>query len=392
MLLTVIVFFLVLGILVLVHELGHFLVARRNGVTAEEFGFGFPPRIFGVYRDKNDKIKFVWGNKEIERSVLREDQTVYSINLIPLGGFVKIKGENGEDKDDPKSFSGQSIWVRFKILSAGVFMNFIFGIVFLAFALQIGLPDSVEDGVDSPGAKIQVIQVVQNSPAQDIGIKLGDELLAIKNYTGEKKSINSVTQFQDLVQENAGKEIVISISRAENGEFVDIPVKVRESAPVGEGLLGIALAKTKIVKYGFFESFWIAARNTFYFIGAIFVFLFDLIGNLIASKPVGGDVTGPVGIAVMTGQMTRLGLAYLLQFTAILSINLGVINFLPFPALDGGRILFLVIEKIKGSPINQKVEGYIHTIGFMILLAIMILVTARDFSNFEIVDKIKNIF
>lgn len=391
MLFTIIIFFLILGVLVLVHELGHFLVAKRNGVAAEEFGFGFPPRVVGIYRDKNKKIKIVWGNKEIQKDVLREEDTVYSINLIPLGGFVKIKGENGEDKNDPKSFSNQSIWVRFKILSAGVFMNFILGIVLLAFALQLGLPDAVSDEIDVPG-KIQVIQVAQNSPASDIGVELGDELLAIENHNKEKISINSVAQFQELIQQNAGQEIVLSVQHAKDESASEISVKVRESAPEGEGLLGIALAKTTITKYGFFESFWIATRNTVYFIGAIIVFIVSLVGDLIVSKPVGSEVAGPVGIAVLTGQMANLGFAYLLQFAATLSINLGVINFLPFPALDGGRVFFLLIEKIKGSPVSQKIEGYVHTIGFIILLGLMVLVTARDFVNFEIVDKVKNLF
>ena len=388
---TIVIFFIMLAVLVLVHELGHFLVAKRNGVTAEEFGFGFPPRIVGIYRDKNNKLKFVFGNKEIERSVLKEDGTVYSINLIPLGGFVKIKGEDGEDKNDPKSFASQSAWVRFKILSAGVLMNFILGIVLLALALQIGLPDSVDDNDNTTAGKIQVIQVAQGSPASEIGVELGDELLAIQDSSGVAH-ILSVKQFQDLIQENAGKDIILSVRHPATEEPSDISVKIRENAPEGEGLLGIALAKTAVVKYGFFESFWIATRNTFYLIGAIVMFVVKLIADLVTSKPVGAEVTGPVGIAVLTGQMTKLGFAYVLQLAAILSINLGVINFLPFPALDGGRALFLGIEKIKGSPVSQKVEGYIHTVGFIILLGLMVLITARDFINFEIVDKVKNLF
>ncbi|MDA3815467.1 MAG: site-2 protease family protein [Patescibacteria group bacterium] len=392
MLLTVIIFILILGLLVLVHELGHFLVARRNGVTAEEFGFGFPPRIVGIYRDKNDKLKIVWGNQEISRTIIKEESTVYSINLFPLGGFVKIKGEDGEDRNDPKSFANQSIWVRFKILSAGVVMNFILGIVLLAFALQIGLPDTVSDENISDNGKIQVIQVVQNSPASDIGVEIGDELLVIENFNNERIEINSVKQFQDLIQQNSGKEIILSVQHPGAEELSNIKTKIRETAPEGQGLLGIALAKTEIIKHGFFESFWVATKNTIYLIGAIIGFVGKLIMDLITSKPVETEVAGPIGIAVLTGQMTRLGLAYVLQFAAILSINLGVINFLPFPALDGGRVLFLGIEKLKGSPVSQKVEGYFHTAGVIMLLGLMVLITARDFINFEIVDKIKNIF
>jgi regulator of sigma E protease len=223
-------------------------------------------------------------------------------------------------------------------------------------------------------------------------VELGDELLAIENSDGREFIIASVDQFQKLIQENAGQEIVLSVQHPGVEGSSDIPVQIRENAPEGEGLLGIALAKTAIVDYGFFESFWVATKQTVYLIGTIIGFVVTLIGNLITSKPVGAEVAGPVGIAVLTGQMAKLGLAYILQFAAILSINLGVINFLPFPALDGGRILFLLIEKIKGSPVSQKIEGYVHTTGFLALLLLMVLITARDFINFEIIDKVKNLF
>jgi len=197
MLTTIIVFILILGILVLAHELGHFLVAKRNGVGAEEFGFGFPPRIVGIYKDKKGKRRIVWGNKSVEKIIRKEDETVYSINLIPIGGFVKITGEDGENKKNPKSFASRNAWIRFKILFAGVGMNFILGVFLLAVAFQIGLPEAVEDSASDNEAKIQIAQVVKNSPAEEYEIEMGDEILAVISETGEIK-INS-TLFRSVL-------------------------------------------------------------------------------------------------------------------------------------------------------------------------------------------------
>ncbi len=387
---TFIVFILILGLLVLVHELGHFLVAKRNGVFSEEFGFGFPPRILGTYKNKKGKRIWIFGNKTVDKNDKNENETVYSFNLIPLGGFVKIRGEDGEDKEDKNSFASQSAWVRFKILFAGVAMNFILGIVFFAFAFQLGLPQAVGDDYQDKEAEVQIAQVTPNSPASEMGIEMGDEVVSVQTKAGLIK-INTVKEFQEVVKNNQGKKIVVNIKRAKISEELNLETVVREKAPEGEGLLGVLLARTTFVKYGFFESFWLAIQTAFSMILAILMFLVDLIVKLFTSQPMATEVAGPVGIAVMTGKMTQLGLAYVLQFIALLSINLGVINLLPFPALDGGRIFFLLIEKIKGSPINQKIEGIANAIGFFLLIGLMIFITIKDFTNFEIIDKIKGI-
>ncbi|MDD3607779.1 MAG: RIP metalloprotease RseP [Candidatus Moranbacteria bacterium] len=391
MLLTAVVFILMLGILVLVHEAGHFLVAKRNGVGAEEFGFGFPPRIVGFYQDENNKRRIIWGNKEVDQIKRKADATVYSINLIPIGGFVKITGEDGSNKDNPKSFASQGVWTRFKILFAGVGMNFILGILLLAFAFQLGLPEAVDDSVLDDQAKVQIGQVVKNSPAENLGIEMGDELFSV--VAGEKEEkINSTEQFQNIIAQNAGKEIILNIKRPGQEEIIEKKVVIRETAPEGEGLLGVVLVKTIFKQYGFFESFWLAVKTEFAIIIAILSFIGDFFVKLFTNQPTQADVTGPVGIAILTGQVARLGLAYVLQFAAMLSINLAIINLLPLPALDGGRILFLGVEKIKGSPVSQKVEGIVHTAGFVFLITLMLFITVKDFINFEIWSKLINIF
>lgn len=391
MIVTIFIFLLILAVLVLAHEMGHFIMARRNGVIADEFGFGFPPRVIGTYKDKDGKRRWVFGNREIEEEVKHQEETVFSINLIPLGGFVKIKGEDGEGKDDPSSFAAKSIWQRFQMLVAGVVMNFILGILLLIVAFWMGLPEMVEEGQNVPGAIVQIAQVMPKSPAQQAGIQLGDEILAIK-IDGQEFPITEIQQFQDITKQNAGKEMIVKLKHPDQNSPVELKVTPRAAAPEGQGLLGVMLAKTAIVRHSFFESVWLALKTTYNLIIAIISFLGMLIAKLFTARPVSNEVAGPVGIAVMTGQAAKLGLAYLFQFAAMLSINLAVINIFPLPALDGGRIFFLLVEKIKGSPISQKMEGILHTTGFVVLLALMLLITIKDFFNFGIVDKIKGLF
>jgi len=390
---TLIVFFIILGVLVLVHELGHFWVAKRNGVPSDEFGFGFPPRLVGTYKDRQGERHWVFGNKTINETLKDPDETVYSLNLIPLGGFVRIRGEDEEEEaaKDKRSFVNQTAWVRFKILFAGVSMNFILAIVLFSIAFQIGLPESISDENKIADAKLQIAQVVTGSPADIMGFEMGDEVVSIVT-PDESMGIDTIVGFQKVVGENKGREIKVDIKRAKNKELITLKTVVRETAPEGQGLLGVQLVRTTFVKYGFLDSIKLAFETTFAMISAILAFLVDLIVRLFTLEKITADVTGPVGIAVMTGKMTQLGLAYLLQFAALLSVNLGVINLLPFPALDGGRIFFLIIEKLKGSPLNRKIENTANAIGFFALIALMIFVTIKDFANFEIIDKIKNIF
>lgn len=391
MITTIIIFFVILATLVLVHELGHFIVARRNGVASEEFGFGFPPRLVGTYKDKEGKRRWVFGNKEIEEEIKNKEETVYSINLIPLGGFVRIKGEDGGHKNEKDSFSSKSVWPRFKIISAGVAMNFVLAVVLFTAAFTMGLPESIEDDQNPAGAKVQIAQVSPDSPAREAGLQIGDEVARF-SAGNTPVVVNSIEQLQNLIRENAGKKVFFEVIHPGEDDVSQITVNIRSEAPEGQGLTGIVLVKTAFVRHSFFESLWLAVQTTFSMILAIFLFLGDLLFRLFTSRPISADVAGPVGIAVMTGQVAKLGLAYIFQFAALLSVNLAVINFFPFPALDGGRAVFLLVEKIKGSPVSQKVEGVVHTVGFIFLLGLMLLVTVRDFMNFDIVEKIKGIF
>jgi regulator of sigma E protease len=386
---TIFIFLGVLAVLVLVHELGHFITAKRNGVGAEEFGFGFPPRLVGIYKDKKGKRQWVFGNKEITEEIKDREETIYSFNLLPLGGFVKITGEDGQQKDamgekDNKSFANKSIWIRFKILVAGVTMNFILAIVLFSLAYWLGLPEMLSDKNTDSSIPITITAIAPKSPAEKSGLQLGDKVYGLISEQNNKQifKINSIEEFQKIIKEHLGKEITLQVKHSSENNLAKISVIPRKNPPVGEGALGIGLAKTKNIKHSLVESVKLGFITTYNMTVLIFVFLGKLIASPFTHKAVGGDITGPIGIAKMSGQAAKLGLAFLMQFTAMLSVNLAVINLLPFPGLDGGRILFLIIEKIKGSPIKQKLEQTINAIGFMILLGLMALVVVKDILRF----------
>ncbi|MDP1845587.1 MAG: RIP metalloprotease RseP [Candidatus Moranbacteria bacterium] len=386
---TVVVFIIVLGILVFVHELGHFIVARRNGVRAEEFGFGFPPRAAGFYwSEHSQKWKFVRGSREIKTK-----NTIYSLNWIPLGGFVKIKGEDGEGKNDPQSFSGKPAFLRIRILAAGVVMNFILAAVLFSLAFFIGVPQVVDSGVGekTKDEKIQVVEVAKSSPAEAMGIKMGDELAGGKDpVSGEIIKFQNLKEVQNFINDRKGQEITLAIKRgSEPMELTGIP---RTDLPSGEGALGISYVETAQVSYPWYRAIYEGVTYAFQVAWLIISTFVMIIWKLIARQPAGLDVSGPVGIAVLTGQVARLGFVYILQFTAMLSINLAIINAFPIPALDGGRILFILIEKIKGSPVSQRFEQRAHNIGFALLITLMIFVTAKDLVRLDLIEKIKTIF
>jgi regulator of sigma E protease len=389
--LTAVVFIVILGLLIFVHEFGHFITARRSGIKAEEFGFGFPPRALGIYwNEKKRRYAFVWGKKHFETK-----ETIFSLNWIPLGGFVRIKGEDGSRAEEPDSFAAKSAWKRIVVLAAGVMMNFFLAWVLITSALMIGAPQPVEEGQPASGtaldSKIQISQVIKNSPAEQSGLKIGDELIScIGTAPACKKRFTAIKEVQTYINENKGENIILSIKRGKS--FLEIKSAPRQDFPVDQGPMGITLASTQIIQYPWYEAIGRGFMGTINLIILIVSTLFEIIKNIFMGQKVSVDVSGPVGIALITKQVTELGLVYIIQFAALLSINLGIINILPFPALDGGRILFILIEKIKGSPVSQKVEQAIHSSGFVLLLLLMVFITFRDLIRENIIDKLRSLF
>ena len=381
--LTILLFLLLLGVLVFVHEMGHFLTAVRNGIKAEEFGFGFPPRLVGVVKDdQTGKWKVIWGGNHVHGK-----NTVYSFNWIPFGGFVRIKGEDQNATVEPDSFAGKPAWTRIKVLGAGVFMNFVLAWVLLSTVLLLGFPQPVtEENRDRAGkVDIQILSVAKGSPAESMGIKPGDRVLAVDGV-----AMTDLKQVQDAIRAKRGMQVSLELDRF--GKEMVLSGVPRSEAPEKEGALGISFAETAVIRYSWYEAPIRGAQATYHTTGAILSALGGIVKHLFVGEKESVDVAGPVGIVVMTKQMSDLGLPYLLQFAAILSINLGIFNILPFPGLDGGRILFILIEKLKGSPVKEAVEQWSHTIGFLLLLLLMVLVTIKDVSQFGILEKIGRIF
>lgn len=264
-------------------------------------------------------------------------------------------------------------------------MNLVLAAFLISIGFMIGLPAVVDDTVTGEirDSKIQIVSVLPESPAAQANLEIGDTILAID---GQHFSI-----VDEIVQYNAQKgtnPIELTILREGEEKSVELSLAIVDEENLPK--MGAGLVKTGIVSYSWYLAIWEGVKTTVFFTWQIILAFANLIKNLIITQTVSVDIAGPVGIAVLTGQVAKLGFIYILQFTALLSINLAIINFFPFPALDGGRILFLIIEKIRHKPITQKIEAAIHNIGFMILILLMIVVTFHDFSRYR--ESIFNLF
>lgn len=359
--LTILIFIVILSVLVFVHEFGHFIVAKKSGRKVEEFGFGFPPKVFGIKRG----------------------ETIYSLNWIPFGGFVKILGEDGDDRGNPRSFASAPARTRALILAAGVLMNFIFAFVLLAIGNFVGLRVGIVDGRMAENArdiKVQVIQVVAKGPADAAGIKPLDEIAGFRGENNTLVKFKNVEQVQNFINSRKGRELILAIGSGKQLE--DKKLVPRLTPPVGEGPLGISLAETGIIKYPWYQAIGRGAQDSVLILEQTVMGYTALIKNILVSGRPGMELSGPVGIAVITGKAAKLGFTYLMQFTALISINLAVLNSIPFPALDGGRLLFIVIEKIRRRPVSRKIENAINTAGFALLVLLMIYITTKDVIKF----------
>jgi len=353
MILTILIFLILLSVLVFVHELGHFLVARKTGMAVEEFGFGFPPRMAGF----------------------RRGGVLYSVNWIPIGGFVKIKGEDGSSKSEDDSFAAKKPWQRFLVLIAGVVMNFLFAAFLFSIGYMSGLPTAIEGTLPKQAVvreqKISIMQVLPNSPAARAGIVSGDVLVSLNGApVSDASSVRSV-----ILEHQDGVKLMV---QKKEGGFQEVTLVSEDLPSVKTKGIGVGFLETGLVSYPWYlavpQGFVATARLT----QDIFVSLGLMIKNIFSEQKVAMDLAGPVGIAVMTKEVAAQGWIYLLQFAALLSVNLAVVNILPFPALDGGRVLLLIIEKIRGKSVQASVETVIHNIGFICLMALVVFVTYRD--------------
>ncbi len=360
--LTILAFIAILAIVVLIHEWGHFIVARRSGARVEEFGFGFPPRLFSI----------------------RRGETLYSFNLLPLGGFVKIYGEEGEGRNDPRSFASKSVGTRARILAAGVTMNFILALVLLITLHIVGIPAPVDEGRDKGeyrNIEIRILEIVPGSPADEAGLELGDAIksLAVKG-NGQAVTPETIDEVRSFIHEHKGETIAFTVARGKVIRNVD--ARAREDYPSDEGPVGFAMERVGLQRFPFFKAIAQGALTTFNLAFLIVYSFYSLIRDFIISAPTSGYVGGPIMIFALTRQFTELGLIYIIQFMAVISLTLAILNTVPYPALDGGQLVYLLIEKIKGSPLSEKTRKWANIFGFASLITLVILISIRDVQRF----------
>lgn len=363
---NILIFFAVLLVLVIVHEFGHFSMAKKFGIRVDEFGFGFPPKLFGI----------------------KKGETEYTFNLLPIGGFVKIFGENPDEEntngpDASRSFVNKPRWQQAIVLVAGVVANFLLAWILFSFGFMSGLPTSV--GTEAPGVTLSdvhlvIVSVVPESPAEKAGLKSGDKIVSLfhAHPKGEDHSLVDVNPetVKAFVQEHPGEEIDVNYIRGKNNEVKNVSMVVGQVGK--EVAIGIAMDQVGIAKMPVFGSFVEGAKLTWYMIKNTAHGLFKLVYDGVRGHGSLSGVTGPVGMVGIVGDAYQFGFVYLLSFAALISVNLGVINLLPFPALDGGRLFFLLIEKIKGSRIDAKFANTANMIGFSLLILLMVFITYHD--------------
>ncbi|PIS15618.1 hypothetical protein COT62_02565 [Candidatus Roizmanbacteria bacterium CG09_land_8_20_14_0_10_41_9] len=349
--LTALVFFIILGVLVLVHEFGHFIAAKKNGIRVEEFGFGLPPRLFGV----------------------RKGETLYSINLLPFGGFVKLFGEEYQEikKDsDPhlkkRSFVYKKPWQKASVIIAGVIGNLLLGWLIISYLFTQGVP--------VPTKHVIVEKVQKNSPAQSSRLQPKDIIL--KFIADKEYALDDTSNLLPLTKQFAGKEITLEIQRGE--KILRVSIIPRKKYPADQGPLGIVITTFQEKKYSLIETPIYGLIESFNITRTITVELVRISVQIISLKAPAVDVTGPVGIARYTGEAVRIGKNAVLELVALLSLNLAIINILPFPALDGGRLAFVLYEWVRKKRVNERIERNLNVLGLAILLSIAILITIRD--------------
>ena len=359
MFITIISFLLILSVIVLIHELGHFLMAKKFGIKVEEFGIGFPPRAFG-------------------RKI---GETLYSINWLPIGGFVKLYGEDSagggkplvqslklkvksSGEDISRAFFARPLWQRMVVVTAGVVMNFLLAVVLISFLFAT-------KGVALPSKNIIVTEVSHNSPAERAGIKPNDRIVKING-----KVVDTAAVFISETKKNRGKQVALSVLRY--GKETNVTLVPRLISPKNEGAMGVAITDIEIKKYSLLQAPVFGTIEATKFSWMIVKGLGSMVSDFVlhGTKPQG--VAGPIGVAELTGQAVQIGWFAVLWFMALLSLNLAVLNILPIPALDGGRFFFMIVEMVTRKKVSPRYEALAHGIGLVLLLGLMLLITVLD--------------
>lgn len=352
----VIAFFSIV-VLAALHEFGHFIVAKKCGVKVEEFGIGYPPRI--------------WGKQFGE--------TFYSLNWLPFGAFVKMEGEEGE-VDSPTSFSNQSIANKIWITLGGVISFWLISVVIYSFLSLAGSRMIVQNDnfANLSDFQVGIFEVAKNSPAEEVGLQPGDMVEKII-YEGDEISPTTIKEMQDFVGNHLGKELTLIVERGETE--IEKRVLAREDYPDDQGPIGVALLRTAIEKYPWYLAPVQGVKETWNSTVAVVRTYSVIFGNLFRGEFKEENLVSSVGIFQIIAKSQEFGFYYFLSLMAFLSINLAVFNSLPIPLVDGGRAFFLIIEVIRNEPIPQKIEEKINLVSFIFLGGLVIWVTVRDIIN-----------
>lgn len=364
MLLTTIAFIIIFSVLVLIHEWGHFAAARKAKIKVEEFGFGLPPQAKALFKDKRG--------------------TVYSLNWIPFGGFVRLYGE---DSSDPKvlkskeSFASKTLWQRTTVILAGVFMNFLLAWFLITIGFIFGTKPflatnadferAIESGIVQAEQSFLIQDILETSPLMEVGVKENERIISLN---GNK--VSNETRLSELIKPSQDVSLTV---RDEEGIDRIVKVKSNEQGKI-QAVLSLENQVTEVKNISY--PFYIAPFQAVYEVGRLSVLTTQMLGsvvsNLVGKFAVPEGVAGPVGIFKMTERHAEQGLMALIQFTALLSISLAVINVMPFPALDGGRFLFIIFELITRRKPNAKWEAIIHSVGFILLMVLILVITWND--------------
>jgi regulator of sigma E protease len=355
---TVLIAFISLIILVSLHELGHFLTAKKFGVRVEEFGIGYPPRLLGK--------KF--------------GDTLYSLNLLPFGAFVRI---SEEPSDNPSSFFAKPLWQRALIVFNGALSFWLVAAVLFSIVFAAGVSMAVTDEEQNlQGPKVQISAIAFQSPADSAGLKPGDTIVKIQNPKSKIQiEVDKVKNLQDFISQNKGQEVILTIKRGNN--VFDVAVVPRVAPPSGQGALGVGLVRTAVKHYPWYQAPVLGLKSAFGMTAVVISSYYQALLNVFRGVPSGVQLTGPIGIVGLLTQGIEMGFIYFLQMIGVLSINVAVLNLLPIPVFDGGKLLFLGIEAVRRKPVPQKLEERITLVFFSLLILLMVFVSIKDISNFR---------
>ncbi|MEI6420261.1 MAG: M50 family metallopeptidase [bacterium] len=356
---TVIIFLVILTVLVFVHELGHFISAKKSGVRVDEFAIGFPPTLL---------------SKKV-------GETTYKLNIIPFGGYVKIHGENPDEDsmcgaDSTRSFVNAKRWKQAIIISAGVVMNLLIAWPLFTASFISGVAAPANDNYKQYTGQtmVLVVSTEKNSPAEKSGLMAGDELISIYN---DKTRISEVTveKVQNFIKTEAG-DIVFEYRR--NGNIFYATTTPTTGIVAGRKAVGVAMSEAASMHLPLHLAAWEGLKYTGLAIIMTFKSLYGFLWQIVTGHADFSQVSGPVGIVGMVGSAKAAGWTYVVSFAAMISINLAVLNMIPFPALDGGRLLFIIIESIRRKSFNPKVANVVNAVGFGILILLMIVISVKD--------------